>query len=236
MLKAAVDRLGGSVRRARPVEVGQNVGGAFLQCAPQGDDLGQCRGDRVPMARQLRSRLGCRAAVLPPHMSAAGTPVAAHGEHQGRRAPPEGLMSQSAGHGIPYLALLAATSTPSILVGDPTRQHRPVGIQVLAGHLHPELIKPAESGQIGADKARTTGSVVHVEVFRMVGVGTPIIGRPRPLPRQRRADPPYTLICEEPVSCWLGNSSIVARGNDRLSLYCVRSIVRHVCDLAQSVD
>ncbi len=108
-------------------------------------------------------------------------------------------MSQSAGHGIPYLALLAATSTPSILVGDPTRRHRPLGIQVLAGHLHPELIKPAESGQTGADKARTTGSVVHVEVFRMRGVGTPIIGRPRPLPRQRRADPPYTLNCEEPV-------------------------------------
>ncbi len=91
-------------------------------------------------------------------------------------------MSQSAGHGIPYLALLAATSTPSILVGDPTRRHRPLGIQVLAGHLHPELIKPAESGQTGADKARTTGSVVHVEVFRMRGVGNPIIGRPRPLP------------------------------------------------------
>ena len=32
----------------------------------------------------------------------------------------------------------------------------------------------------------------------MGGVGTPIIGRPRPLPRQRRADHPYTLNCEEP--------------------------------------
>ncbi|MBY0440620.1 MAG: hypothetical protein K2Q25_00525, partial [Mycobacteriaceae bacterium] len=27
-----------------------------------------------------------------------------------------------------------------------------------------------------------------------------IFGRPRPLPRQRRADPTYTLICEEPVN------------------------------------
>jgi hypothetical protein len=32
----------------------------------------------------------------------------------------------------------------------------------------------------------------------MGGVGTPIIGRPRPLPGQRRADPDYTLNCEEP--------------------------------------
>ncbi|CCC45954.1 putative uncharacterized protein mb3249c [Mycobacterium canettii CIPT 140010059] len=110
-------------------------------------------------------RLGCIGQSIQDHRHKDGAPV-----------------SQSAGHGIPYLALLAATSTPSILVGDPTRRHRPLGIQVLAGHLHPELIKPAESGQTGADKARTTGSVVHVEVFRMRGVGTPIIGRPRPLP------------------------------------------------------
>jgi hypothetical protein len=32
----------------------------------------------------------------------------------------------------------------------------------------------------------------------MGGVGPPIIGRPRPLPGQRRADPDYTLNCEEP--------------------------------------
>jgi hypothetical protein len=30
-------------------------------------------------------------------------------------------------------------------------------------------------------------------------VGTPILGRPRPLPRQRRASHPYTLKCEEPI-------------------------------------
>ena len=34
----------------------------------------------------------------------------------------------------------------------------------------------------------------------MDGVGTSIIGRPRPLPEQRRANHPYTLNCEEPVS------------------------------------
>src|SRR6185295_14293088 len=39
-----------------------------------------------------------------------------------------------------------------------------------------------------------------VEVFQLGGVRTPIIGRPRPLPRQRRADHLYTLNCEEPDS------------------------------------
>ncbi len=34
------------------------------------------------------------------------------------------------------------------------------------------------------------------EVFRCGGVRTSIVGRPRPLSRQRRADPAYTLICE----------------------------------------
>jgi hypothetical protein len=31
------------------------------------------------------------------------------------------------------------------------------------------------------------------------GVGTSILGRPRPLPGHRRADPHYTLNCEEPL-------------------------------------
>jgi hypothetical protein len=39
---------------------------------------------------------------------------------------------------------------------------------------------------------------VHVEVFRMAGVGTSILGRPRHLSRDRRASPRYTLNCEEP--------------------------------------
>ena len=47
--------------------------------------------------------------------------------------------------------------------------------------------------RIGAGK----GSVRHVEVFRVDGVGTSIIGRPRPLPTHRRANPNYTLDCEE---------------------------------------
>ena len=56
-----------------------------------------------------------------------------------------------------------------------------------------ELVEPAERGQVRAGEARR-GSVKHVEVFRMGGVGTSILGRPRPLPGHRRADARYTLI------------------------------------------
>ena len=65
-----------------------------------------------------------------------------------------------------------------------------------AGHDQAELVKARERGQVGARE----GSVGHVEVFPVGCVRTPIIGRPRPLPRNRRAHSPYTLICEEP--CW----------------------------------
>nr|VTP07543.1 hypothetical protein BIN_B_01864 [Mycolicibacterium smegmatis] len=43
----------------------------------------------------------------------------------------------------------------------------------------------------------------------MDGVGTSIIGRPRPLSRHRRADDLYTLNCEEPV--WLQWFLILAK-------------------------
>ena len=68
----------------------------------------------------------------------------------------------------------------------------------LAGHHQAELIEPNERGQIRAGEARNSGNVRHVEVFRMGGVRTSILGRPRPLSRDRRAGR-YTLIWEEPL-------------------------------------
>ena len=68
-----------------------------------------------------------------------------------------------------------------------------MGPEPLPGDLEPELVQTAEGGQVRASE----GSVRHVEVFQMGGVRTSIIGRPRPLPRARRANPPYTLDCEE---------------------------------------
>ena len=45
MLEAAVDRLGRAIRGSGAVEVGQDVCGALLQGAPEGDDLGERAGD-----------------------------------------------------------------------------------------------------------------------------------------------------------------------------------------------
>ena len=67
----------------------------------------------------------------------------------------------------------------------------------LARHLQPQAIQASERAQVGAIK----GSIGHVEVFQVDGVGTSIIGRPRPLPGH---DTPnavyntYTLKYEEP--------------------------------------
>src|SRR5215212_1985864 len=69
---------------------------------------------------------------------------------------------------------------------------------MLADHDQAELIQAAERGQVRAAE----GSVRHDEVFQMGGVGTSILGRPRHLPRDRRAShhptSDYTLNCEEP--------------------------------------
>ena len=73
-----------------------------------------------------------------------------------------------------------------------------VGLNALARHLQPQAIKARERGQVRAIK----GSIGHVEVFQMDGVGTPIIGRPRPLPSHDTPNPAhntYTLKCEEPI-------------------------------------
>ncbi len=103
-------------------------------------------------------------------------------------------MSQRAGDAVPAGTFLAAAPAPPVLLDEPARQHRPISSDVLTGHHQPEFIEAAESGQIRTSE----GNVRHVEVFQMGGVGTSIFERPRPLSRQRRADHPYTVKCEEP--------------------------------------
>src|SRR3954447_20677174 len=67
-------------------------------------------------------------------------------------------------------------------------EHGALWLKALADGHKPELIEPAEHGQVRAREARPRGSVRHVEVFRMGSVRTSIFGRPRPLPGPRRAE------------------------------------------------
>ena len=106
------------------------------------------------------------------------------------------LVSKPAGHGVARQALAPAATTPPVRLKDPARQHRPLRLEPLPGDLQTKLVEAAERGQIRARE----GSVGHVGVFQMDGVGTFILGRPRRLSRDRRADPTYTLKSEEPVN------------------------------------
>ena len=74
-----------------------------------------------------------------------------------------------------------------------------------------------EGGQVRAAEAGRRGSVGHVEVFRMDGVGTSIVGRPRRLSADRRARPTYTLIWEEPVIRGGGDSRDADLGREPMS-------------------
>ncbi len=64
---------------------------------------------------------------------------------------------------------------------------------MLPDHDETELVQAAERRQVRCAE----GSVVHVEVFRMGRVRTPILGDLDPSPA-RSASQRYTLICVEP--------------------------------------
>ena len=131
-------------------------------------------------------------------MSTLLAPVAAHAHVQDRGAPPAGDVRQAPDHRVTRNALASAASTTPVLTSNTARQYCMVGLNALARHLQPQAIKARERGQVRAIK----GSIGHVEVFQMDGVGTPIIGRPRPLPSHDTPNPAhntYTLKCEEPV-------------------------------------
>ena len=103
-------------------------------------------------------------------------------------------MRQPTRQAIPRCPFAPAAPAQLIRFGDPAGQHRAVRLKALPDDFEAELINANERGQVRASE----GSVKHVEVFPMGSVRTPIIGRPRPLPRQRRATPDYTLNCDEP--------------------------------------
>ena len=148
-----------------------------------------------PAARELGRRLSGPAGVLAPHVPATRAPVAAACDEQRRRAPTERLVRQMAGDALVRDALAAAPPAPPIGLGDPTRQHRPVGLQLLPDDLQAEVVQAAERGQVRARE----GSVQQRRGPSGGSVRTPILEGPRPSTGQRRASRLYTVICDEPV-------------------------------------
>ncbi len=181
------DRVVGGVPR-HPESLSDTGDGQVLthdafQCPPQAT------------ARQLRARLSRPAGVLAPHMTAAGAAIAADRDLQHRGTPTQRFMCQPPHHGVARHALASAAAAPLVGFDDPAGQHRTGRLKTLPNDFKSEFFNATERGQVRASE----GSVRHVEVFLMGGVRTPIIGRPRLLPSDRRANPPYTLNCEEPV-------------------------------------
>ena len=153
--------------------------------------------------RELGTRIGRLAHVLAPHVSTRLAPVAAHTHVHNRGTPPAGLMSQAPDHRVTRNALAPAASAPPILTSNTASQHSMIGLNALTRHLQPQAIKARERAQIRAIK----NSIGHVEVYRMDGVGTPIIGRHRPLHSHDTPNPAhntYTLKYEEPLYLYLG--------------------------------
>jgi hypothetical protein len=103
-------------------------------------------------------------------------------------------VGQPPDHGVARRSFAAAAAAPLIRLDDPAGDHSTVGFESLPDGLQAELVESAERSQVRASE----GSVGHVEVFRMGGVRTSILGRPRRLPLDRRASRRYTLNCEEP--------------------------------------
>lgn len=126
---------------------------------------------------------------MAPHMPAFGASIPADRHQQPGGSPPERLVRQLPGDGVAGHALAAAAAAPPIRFEDPACQDCPVGFEPLAGDLQPEPIEPGELGQVRTSK----GSVRHVEVLWMGGVGTSIFSGPRRLPGHRPHTRRYTL-------------------------------------------
>lgn len=108
-------------------------------------------------------------------------------------------MRQPANHAAPRDSLAATPVAPPVIVNDPARQHGPVGFETLPNGDEAKFVETAERGQVRTAEAVLGSSVGHVEVFQMRRVGTFILGRPRPLPGERRADRSTPSIVKSPI-------------------------------------
>jgi hypothetical protein len=74
--------------------------------------------------------------------------VAAHRHLQGGWSPPERLVRQLTDHGAARDTTATAAVAPVVGIDDPASEHGPVGIETLPGHHEPQLVQPAEHGQV----------------------------------------------------------------------------------------
>lgn len=138
-----------------------------------------------PAMRDLPAWLRHARHVFTPGPPAMRTRIPAHPDQERGRPVAERGMREPAWHSVPQLRLRPTCATPRIRLGLPALQDSFAAANILTGHDQSEVVEPAERGEA----RRGEGSVGHVEVFRMESVVTPIIGRPRHSPPQRRARP-----------------------------------------------
>lgn len=85
---------------------------------------------------------------------------------------PERFMREATDHRVPRHALHPALPTPWIILDDAALDDRPIRDEMLSDGLQAEFVEAAERSEAGCGE----GSVEHVEVLRMVSVGTSILG------------------------------------------------------------
>src|SRR5690606_22851118 len=149
-----------------------------------------------------------------------GAPVSAHPDLQDRGAMSEGFMRERTGDRVTRDPLGAAAAAPRVGLVHAALEDCPVGLEALPGHGQTELIETAERGEVRGRE----GSVGHVEVFRMGGVRTSIIGRPRPISASPLRAPPSTPLI--PMSRFdLPSTMSRSLAGPRFSRTGVRSII-----------
>ena len=121
-------------------------------------------------------------------MTTPRAPIATHRDLEPGRTPAQRFVCQTADHRVTSRPFTAASVTPLVRLDNHTGQHCTVRFEPLPHDGKAEAVESSKSGQIRAAEASRRGSVRHVEVFPMSGVGTFILGRPRPQTNHRRAE------------------------------------------------
>ena len=163
-------------------------------CHPTDRHALQSKGPQPPLHRragQPRPGLSQAGGVLSPHPAAAGAGEAPQAHHQLCGSPPHRYVGQVPGHRPTGYSLGAAGLAEGVLKPDrhAALHNGPRRGQELAHRCQSQGVQPQERRQIRVGE----GSLRHVEISQLGCVAAPIIGGPRPLPKQRRTRPTYTL-------------------------------------------